>query len=47
MNVYILLDRSGSMGSLWEEALGSINGYVKGLTDDIKTKMKNSRKVKK
>lgn len=31
---YILLDRSGSMGSLWEEALGSINGYVKGLPAD-------------
>jgi hypothetical protein len=31
---YILLDRSGSMSSLWEEALGSINGYVKGLPVD-------------
>lgn len=31
---YILLDRSGSMSSLWEEALGSINGYVKGLPED-------------
>ena len=28
MNVYILLDRSGSMASLWNEAIGSINGYV-------------------
>ena len=28
MNVYILLDRSGSMASLWGEALGSINSYV-------------------
>jgi uncharacterized protein with von Willebrand factor type A (vWA) domain len=28
MNVYILLDRSGSMSSLWGEALGSINAYV-------------------
>lgn len=28
MNVYILLDRSGSMSSLWNEAIGSINGYV-------------------
>jgi hypothetical protein len=28
MNVYILLDRSGSMASLWDEALGSINAYV-------------------
>lgn len=28
MNVYILLDRSGSMAGLWDEALGSINSYV-------------------
>lgn len=28
MNVYILLDRSGSMSTLWGEALGSINAYV-------------------
>lgn len=28
MKVYMLLDRSGSMASLWKEALGSINGYV-------------------
>lgn len=27
-NVYILLDRSGSMDTLWDEAVGSINGYV-------------------
>lgn len=31
---YILLDASGSMQSMWEEALGSINGYVKGLPED-------------
>lgn len=31
---YILLDRSSSMQSLWDEALGSINGYVKGLPED-------------
>ena len=31
MNVYILLDRSGSMASLWQEALGSINTYVSKL----------------
>ena len=37
MNVYILLDRSGSMSTLWNEALGSINNYV--------TKLKNSDKV--
>ena len=34
MNAYILLDRSGSMESLWKEALGSINGYVKELPKD-------------
>lgn len=33
MNVYILLDRSGSMQGLWTEALNSINGYVKKLKD--------------
>lgn len=31
---FILLDRSGSMGSLWSEALGSINGYVQKLAED-------------
>lgn len=31
MNVYILLDRSGSMEGQWVEALGSINGYAKKL----------------
>jgi hypothetical protein len=31
MNVYILLDRSGSMASLWNEALGSINSYIEKL----------------
>lgn len=36
MNVYILLDRSGSMENLWDEALGSINGYVKALDGDTK-----------
>ena len=33
MNVYILLDRSGSMVGMWNEALGSINAYVKALED--------------
>ncbi|MEY2653739.1 MAG: hypothetical protein RLZZ524_767, partial [Pseudomonadota bacterium] len=32
-NVYILLDRSGSMGTRWVEALSTINAYVKGLAD--------------
>lgn len=31
---FILLDRSGSMQSLWTEALSSINSYVKKLADD-------------
>lgn len=31
---FILLDRSGSMESLWKEALGSINAYVKKLSDE-------------
>jgi hypothetical protein len=30
---FILLDRSGSMDSLWVEALGSVNAYVKKLAD--------------
>lgn len=32
MNVYILLDRSGSMSTQWTEAIGSINGYVEKLS---------------
>lgn len=38
MNVYILLDRSGSMSTMWDEALTSINLYVKNLkkTDKVK-----------
>jgi uncharacterized protein with von Willebrand factor type A (vWA) domain len=37
MNVYILLDRSGSMATLWNEAIGSINGYIEKLkkTDNV------------
>lgn len=31
---FILLDRSGSMANLWDEALVSINSYVKKLADD-------------
>ena len=34
MNVYLLLDRSGSMQTLWTEAIGSINGYVSNLPKD-------------
>jgi len=36
MNVYILLDRSGSMQSMWDEAIGSINAYVKKLSTKTK-----------
>jgi Mg-chelatase subunit ChlD len=31
---FILLDRSGSMETLWSEALNSVNAYVKKLADD-------------
>lgn len=31
-HAYILLDRTGSMGSIWNEALGSVNAYVSALT---------------
>jgi hypothetical protein len=31
---FILLDRSGSMSSLWTEALSSINAYVRKLAED-------------
>jgi von Willebrand factor type A domain len=33
MHAYILLDRSGSMQSLWTEALSSVNAYAKELTN--------------
>lgn len=33
MHAYILLDRSGSMQSLWTEALSSVNAYAKELAD--------------
>lgn len=36
MNTYILLDRSGSMQSLWEEAVGSINAYVNKLDSNFR-----------
>lgn len=38
MQVFILLDRSGSMASRWAEALGSINAYVEELTKAKETK---------
>jgi hypothetical protein len=31
---FILIDRSGSMSSLWEEALSGVNAYVKKLADE-------------
>lgn len=31
MRVYILLDRSGSMGAQWTDTIGGLNAYVKGL----------------
>jgi hypothetical protein len=34
MHAYVLLDRSGSMQSLWVEALSSVNAYAKGLADN-------------
>lgn len=34
--VYLLLDRSASMESQWNEALGSINGYVNNLPPDTR-----------
>ncbi|MEM8616085.1 MAG: vWA domain-containing protein [Pseudomonadota bacterium] len=41
---YILLDRTGSMNSIWDEALSSVNAYAKavgkleeGEVDDLKT----------
>lgn len=33
MHAYILLDRTGSMQGIWDEALGSVNAYVKDLGD--------------
>lgn len=33
MHAYILLDRTGSMQSIWDEALGSVNAYVKALAE--------------
>lgn len=31
---FILLDRSGSMGKLWAEAMSAVNGYVRKLASD-------------
>ncbi len=34
MDVYLLLDRTGSMGPIWAEAVASINAYVEELSKD-------------
>lgn len=33
---YVLLDRTGSMDSLWDEAIGAVNTYIEKLEDDVK-----------
>ena len=34
MEVFMLLDRTGSMAGIWQESVNSINAYVKGLAKD-------------
>lgn len=34
LNVKILLDRSGSMASMWSDAVGGISAYIKGLPEN-------------
>ncbi|MDX2237227.1 MAG: VWA domain-containing protein [Hyphomonadaceae bacterium] len=34
MHAYVLLDRTGSMQSIWDEALSSVNVYARGLAAD-------------
>ena len=34
LSVYILLDRTGSMSSIWDEALNSVNAYAEELAKD-------------
>lgn len=33
LNSYILLDRTGSMSGIWDEALGSVNAYVASVVE--------------
>lgn len=33
LNSYILLDRTGSMSGIWDEALGSVNAYVDSVVE--------------
>ncbi len=42
VSTYILLDRTGSMSGIWNEALGSVNAYARSVSDnsdgaDLKT----------
>lgn len=39
MKVYMLLDGSGSMDTSWDEMLGAINGYVRGLDKDVEVSL--------
>ena len=41
MNIYMLIDRSGSMASKWNEAISAVNGYVGELAN--KKGMKKSK----
>lgn len=41
MRVYFLIDRSGSMASRWDEALGAVNSYMKTLAEG-----KGGKKIK-
>ena len=34
MHSYILLDRTGSMSSIWDEALSSVNAYAKSVAEE-------------
>lgn len=36
MDLYMLLDRSGSMQNRWGETISAINGYVEQLRTDLK-----------
>lgn len=38
LSVYLLIDRSGSMASRWDETMGAVNSYVKSLAEDKATK---------
>lgn len=43
---YILLDRSGSMSTLWEEALGSVNAYAESVDKDAEGKAGDDLKAR-